>query len=193
MMGKHMFQQVQLSISITILSLLVMATSAVAQDSDTAVEEGKQVTFTYDLKTGGEIIESNGVDNPVVYTQGGGMILPALESEMVGMTAGDKKTVAIDAADAYGDIKPEAVQEIPIDQIPEDARVEGATLQAQGYPGPILVTEVKEDVVLLDFNHPLAGKDLVFDVTIIAVEDAPPVPAELPAIDIPEASVPAAE
>ena len=71
----------------------------------------------------------------------------------------------------------EAFQEVPLEQLPEDARVVGAMLQAQGFPGPLRVTEIKEDVAVLDFNHPLAGKGLSFDITIVAVEDAPPPPA----------------
>ena len=58
-------------------------------------------------------------------------------------------------------------------------RFVGAMLQAQGFPGPLRVAEVKENVAVLDFNHPLAGKDLSFDITIVAVEDAPPPPANL--------------
>jgi FKBP-type peptidyl-prolyl cis-trans isomerase 2 len=103
--------------------------------------------------------------------------LTALEAELEGLTAGDKKIVALDAVNGYGEINDEAFQEVPLEQIPEDARVVGAMLQAQGFPGPLRVAEIKDDVAILDFNHPLAGKDLSFDITIVAVENAPPAPA----------------
>ena len=64
--------------------------------------------------------------------------------------------------------------EIPIDRIPEDARVVGALLQSPDYPGPIRVSEVREEVVVLDLNHPMAGKDLTFDITIVEIADAAP-------------------
>jgi FKBP-type peptidyl-prolyl cis-trans isomerase 2 len=80
------------------------------------------------------------------------------------------------AENGYGEVNDEAFQEVPLEQLPEDARVVGAMLQAQGFPGPLRAAEIKEDVAVLDFNHPLAGKDLSFDITIVAVEDAPPAP-----------------
>jgi len=150
---------------------------ASAADSEAAVAAGKQVAFLYTLKSDGEVVESNTEETPVTYIQGGGQILPALEAELAGLKAGDEKTVALEAANAYGEVRDDAFQEVPLDQLPEDARTEGAVLQAQGYPGPIRVTEVKEEIAILDFNHPLAGKDLEFDVKILSVEDAPPPPA----------------
>jgi len=141
-----------------------------AQEEVPVVEEGKQVSFSYTLSTGGEEIESNKGKEPLVYVQGSGQILPALEAGLAGLAVGDTKTVEITAADAYGEINPEAIREVPIDNIPEDAREKGALLRAEGYDGPILITEVRDDVVVLDFNHPLAGKDLAFAVEILAID-----------------------
>lgn len=163
---------------LSLLGLMVLVTSPVMSQEDSAmVEEGKQVSFIYTLSIDGDVIESNTEREPLVYTQGSGQILTALEAELEGMTAGDKKTVALDAVNGYGEVNEQAFQEVPLEQLPEDARVVGAMLQAQGFPGPLRVAEIKEDVAILDFNHPLAGKDLSFDITIVAVEDAPPAPA----------------
>jgi FKBP-type peptidyl-prolyl cis-trans isomerase SlyD len=160
----------------------LVALHAGAQENLATIEDGKQVSFTYTLTSEGELIESNSEREPMVYVQGGGQILPALESELAGMSAGQKKVVNLAAADAYGEINEAAFQEIPLEQIPEDARVAGTLLQAQGFPGPIRVAEIKDDVAVLDFNHPLAGKDLTFDIVIVAVEAAPPDPvAPVPA------------
>lgn len=169
----------------TVASLFVLlavpALSALAQDSAETIAEGKQVSFNYTLTSEGEVIESNSGQEPMVYVQGGGRILPALETELEGMSAGEETTVSLAAADAYGEVRADAFQEIPLEQLPEDARVPGAMLQAQGFPGPIRVAEVKEEVAILDFNHPLAGKDITFDIVILAVENAPPPPAPAPA------------
>lgn len=149
-----------------------------AQEKTIVIEEGKQVSFNYTLSSGGEEIESNKGQEPLTYIQGGGQILPALEEGLVGLAVGDTKEVELSAANAYGETDPGALQEVPADQVPESARQVGAMLQAEGFPGPIRVTEVREDVVVLDFNHPLAGKDLVFSVEILAIEDAPNAPAQ---------------
>ena len=141
------------------------------------IEPGKLVSFTYTLSVDGEVMESNSGQEPLQYVQGGNQILPALEAELLGLAVNDTKVVNLAAANAYGDPDPSRVQEVPLEQIPESARVVGMLLQAEGIPGPIRVVEVKEEVVVLDANHPLAGKDLSFDVTITAIEDAPEEPA----------------
>ena len=162
---------------VSLLALVVLVTPPVMAKEDSAmVQDGKQVSFTYTLTIEDEIIESNTGREPLVYIQGSDQILTALEAELEGMTAGDQKTVDLDAANGYGEVNDEAFQEIPLEQLPEEARVVGAMLQAQGFPGPLRVSEIKEDVAILDFNHPLAGKDLSFDIIIVAVEDAPPMP-----------------
>ena len=152
------------------------APPAMSQEDAAMIEDGKQVSFTYTLTIEGELIESNTGREPLVYIQGGDQILTALEAELEGLTAGDKKTVNLDAANGYGEVNKEAFQEVPLEQLPEDARQVGAMLQAQDFPGPLRIAEINEDVAVLDFNHPLAGKDLSFDIIIVAVEDAPPAP-----------------
>jgi len=137
------------------------------------VEDGKLISMMYTLTVEGEVADSNAGGDPLQYVQGGGQILPKLEEQLAGLAVGDKKSVQLSAADGYGEITDEAYQEVPIDQIPEEARKVDAQLQSPDYPGPIRVKEVKEDVVILDFNHPLAGKELSFEVEIVGVEDAP--------------------
>lgn len=132
-------------------------------------EAGKQVTFHYTLTSGGEQLECSKGDDPLTFTLGGGEILPTLEAALQGLEAGDDKRVELSAADAYGEVNPDGFQEVEIDKIPEDARQVGAQLQAEGINNPIRVAEVRDDVIVLDFNHPMAGKDLVFDVEVVAV------------------------
>ncbi|UCG71388.1 MAG: FKBP-type peptidyl-prolyl cis-trans isomerase [Chromatiales bacterium] len=167
------------------VSLFVFATlvapQGMAQETPEMIAEGKQVSFTYTLTSEGDVVESNSGQEPMVYIQGGGQILPALEAELEGMSAGQEKSVSLTAANAYGEVRQDAFQEIPLDQLPEGARVQGAMLQAQGFPGPIRVSEIKEEVAVLDFNHPLAGKDITFDILIVGVEARPPAPSITPA------------
>ena len=81
----------------------------------------------------------------------------------------ERVKVKIEPDQAYGPIDPQKRQEIPLDKIPEDARKVGTLLSAQGFDGPIRVAEVRPDVVVLDFNHPLAGKALTFDVLVLSI------------------------
>ncbi len=137
------------------------------------IEDGKQVSIMYTLTVEGDVVDSNAGGEPLVYIQNGGQILPGLEAALAGLAVGDKKNVELAAADGYGEIDERAFQEVPLEQIPEEARKVDAQLQSPDYPGPIRVVEVKEEVVILDFNHPLAGKDLAFDVEIVAIANGP--------------------
>lgn len=122
----------------------------------------------------GTVVGTNADDEPMVYLQGGGQILPALEKALTGLAAGDQKSVKLSAEEGYGAVNPEAFREIDIAQIPEGARKVGALLFAgdaeEGSKQPIRVHEVREKTVVLDFNHPLAGKALNFDIKILSVE-----------------------
>jgi FKBP-type peptidyl-prolyl cis-trans isomerase 2 len=91
------------------------------------------------------------------------------------MKVGETKQVTVDPEQGYGPINPKAIQEVPIEKIPEEARKVGTQLQgkdAQGRMVQARVSEVKEQVVMLDYNHPLAGKKLFFDVTILDIQAA---------------------
>jgi FKBP-type peptidyl-prolyl cis-trans isomerase SlyD len=92
------------------------------------------------------------------------------------MKIGNRKHGSIKPEDAYGPVNKDAVSEIKKDQIPQDSLKVGAVLQGQNPDGQVIiarVVEIKEDTVLLDYNHPLAGKTLFFDVKILDVQDAP--------------------
>jgi FKBP-type peptidyl-prolyl cis-trans isomerase 2 len=165
----------------SLLSITILATApALALENSAVIEEGKLVSFTYKLSADGEVLEDNTDKEPLSYIQGDNQILPALEAELLGLSTGGEKVVNLTAADAYGEHSAERIQEVPLEQIPESARVVGTLLQSPSVPGPILVAEVREDIVVLDTNHPLAGKDLTFEITIVAIEDAP-----APATDVP--------
>jgi len=152
------------------LALALLPPIGFTQPEDTVISEGKTVGFEYTLSlSDGTVVESNVGGDAFTYTQGQGEILPALEQELLGLAIEDTKQVTLAPGDAYGEVNQEAFQEIPVDQIPEEARVVGTVLGAQGYDGPIRVHEVSEEFVILDFNNPLAGKTLTFDIRIVSL------------------------
>ena len=153
------------------LGVTLFSLSGTAQEEASVIGEGTTVGFEYTLSlSDGTVVESNVGGDAFSYTQGGGQILPALETALTGLAVEDTKQVTLEPGDAYGDVNPDAFQEIPIAQIPEDARVVGTILGAEGFDGPIRVHEVREDIVVLDFNNPLAGKTLTFDIRIVSLE-----------------------
>ncbi len=138
------------------------------------ITAGKQVSIEYTLTLDdGEVADTNVGADPLVFECGAGQIIPGLEKELEGLASGDEKQVTVDPEDAYGAIVEEAIADIPRENIPGEGLEVGAYLQAQGADGQILngmVKEIKDDNVIVDFNHPLAGKTLTFDVKVINVE-----------------------
>lgn len=107
---------------------------------------------------------------PLTVTLGQGQLIPGFEDGLIDMTVGEMKTIEIEPENAYGDINPQLMSEVALSQVPEGVK-EGDMLQGQNQFGPVnvVVKEVKESTVLLDMNHPLAGKKLVFDLEVVSV------------------------
>lgn len=147
--------------------------SAQAEGDQMIIEDGKKVSFDYTLTVDNEVVDSSKDRGPLEYTQGSGQIIPGLAKQMAGLKAGDERTLEVAPAEAYGEINPEAFKEVPKASLPEDLDPQpGIFLQMVGPGGqaiPVKISEVKDDVVVIDFNHPLAGKTLKFDVKIVAV------------------------
>lgn len=125
----------------------------------------------------GQIIDSSEDGDPLQFLQGFGQIIPGLEKALYGMAVGDNKKVVVAAADGYGEVDPEAFQSVPRAIFPEDLElVEGMGLrmrdQDSGQLVETYVAEVGPTEVLLDFNHPLAGEELTFDVEIADLRSA---------------------
>ncbi len=144
-----------------------------------SVEMNKVITFNYTLKDdNGTVLDSSENKEPLSFLSGTSTILPKLEETLNGMIIGSKKNVKLSAGDAYGDYKEEAVQKVKKEQFPKEAQLTvGASYVANSPDGkqmPFVITEVKEDDVTVDFNHPLAGKDLEFDVELVDKRDATP-------------------
>ena len=139
-----------------------------------AIENGKKVTFHYTLTVDDQVVQSSEGQNPLAYTHGSGGIIPGLASEMEGLNEGDEKTVLVAAENAYGPLNPEAFKEIPRSSLPAELEPKkDMVLKANSPDGQeilVRISDVKEDAIVIDLNHPLAGKDLKFDVKVVSVE-----------------------
>ncbi|HXS56617.1 MAG TPA: peptidylprolyl isomerase [Hanamia sp.] len=124
--------------------------------------------------TNGEQFDSSEGREPLAFTVGAGQMIKGFDDAIPGMEVGEKKTINIPAKDAYGEKNADAIIEFPKSNIPEDMQLEpGMRLQLQnqaGQPIPVVVSEVKDDVVVLDANHELAGKELVFDIELVNID-----------------------
>jgi len=140
------------------------------------VQAGDVVKVHYTGKlTNGEQFDSSLDKEPLEFTVGAGQMIKGFDDAMPGMVVGDKKTVNIQPSDGYGEILDDAVIEFAKENIPGDLLlVTGMQLtltNQDGHPVPVIVKEIKEDIVLLDTNHFLAGEELVFDIELVAIED----------------------
>jgi FKBP-type peptidyl-prolyl cis-trans isomerase SlyD len=160
------------------------ATTEKATD-DRVVKDGLMISLEYTLKSpDGKVLESSTGREPLKYIHGQKMMIPGLERELTGMKIGAVKHVTVKPEDGYGKINPKAVQEVPKENVPANGLKVGAVLAARSPEGmvmPMTVKEIKEKTVVMDMNHPMAGKTLVFDVKVVDIQPAPkPAPAQPP-------------
>ena len=138
------------------------------------VKDGNVVRVHYTGKlTDGEQFDSSKGRDPLEFTVGAGQMIKGFDDAMPGMTVGEKKTINILPEDAYGVKDEQAVIEFPKENIPKDMKLDvGMQLQLRnerGQPFPVTVAEIKEDTIMLDTNHALAGKELVFDIELMEI------------------------
>ena len=137
------------------------------------IRDGSVVRFEYTLSgENGEVIQSNKGKDPVTYTHGQHEVIPGLEKGLSGMEVNEEKSIRLQPEQAYGPVDPKGFKEIPKTEIPAAALKVGTPLSAPGPEGEdviIRVREVKQKTVILDFNHPLAGKTLNFDVKVVDI------------------------
>ena len=140
------------------------------------VEDGQVVSMDYVLHVDGELIDASEKGAPLQFIQGEGLIITGLEDALYGMKIGDNKKVVVTPEDAYGEINEDYFMDLSRDEFPEDIPLEpGVELQLRNEEGemmPARIDSLDGDLVRLDFNHPLAGKELHFDVTIVGLRVA---------------------
>ena len=138
------------------------------------VKAGDMVKVHYTGKLiNGEQFDSSVGREPLEFTVGAGQMIKGFDEALPGMIVGEKKTIKIQPDDAYGQRSEEAIIPFPMENVPEGMKLEAGmmlTLSNQaGQPVPVVVLEVTEDVVMLDANHFLAGKELVFDIELVEI------------------------
>ena len=147
------------------------------------VTNGQNVSVHYvgTLSDGTEFDNSRTRGETLNFQLGSGQLLPGFNDGVVGMSVGETKTITLTADEAYGQPQEEAIQDVPRAAFSEDFEFEvGGTVQGSGPAGQFIakVQAVNEQVVTLDLNHPLAGKDLTFEVELVSADDAPEASAE---------------
>jgi len=137
------------------------------------VTEGKLIKVSYTLKVNGDVIDSTNEGEPFEFRVGSSQVIPGFEKALIGMKAGEKKLFEVTPDEGYGQENPEGIHEVSKDELPPDIKPEvGMTLYARepnGQTIPVRISEVKEDAVVVNFNHPLAGKNLNYEVEIIEI------------------------
>ena len=143
------------------------------------VKTGDKVKVHYHGKLpNGETFDSSEGRAPLEFEVGSGMVIKGFDDGVTGMSVGEKKTLNIPYDEAYGPRNPEMIVEFPKERFPQDMELElGLQLMMNNGAGqqfPVVVTQIKEDVVLLDANHPLAGQDLIFDIELVDIVGGSP-------------------
>jgi FKBP-type peptidyl-prolyl cis-trans isomerase SlpA len=139
------------------------------------VKENDTVKVNYTGKlSDGQVFDSSEGKEPIEFTLGEGRLIPGFEKGLLDMKLNEKKTIEIAKADAYGDVNKDLIQEIKKAQLPQDMEPEvGMGLISKTPDGQeinLVVVEVKEDSVVIDGNHPLAGRDLIFDLEVVEIK-----------------------
>lgn len=152
------------------------ASQAVTLKPAGMIQEGSIVSIEYTLTDdAGGVIDSNVGKEPLTYRQGAGQIVPGLERELLGLKVGDQKKIQVKPEDGYGMRDEKAFRELPKDRLPAEAQRVGAVLMSKTPDGGVMtlrVHQVKDKTVVVDLNHPLAGKTLNFEVTVKSIQSA---------------------
>jgi FKBP-type peptidyl-prolyl cis-trans isomerase SlyD len=146
------------------------------KEQPTLIADDVVVSLDYTLTVDNEVVDTSEGTEPIEFLQGQGNIIPGLEQALYDMAAGEKKDIVISAADGYGEIDPDAFAEVPRKEFPPQIPMKvGIELQLKDESGDIMdarIDTVNENTVRLDFNHPLAGKQLNFSVQVVSLRQA---------------------
>tara|TARA_B110000046_G_scaffold185756_1_gene229096 strand:- start:10772 stop:11218 length:447 start_codon:yes stop_codon:yes gene_type:complete len=141
------------------------------------VKENNTVKVNYTGKlSDGQIFDSSEGREPIEFTLGQGQLIPGFEKGLIDMKLNEKKTITIPKEEAYGDVNKDLIQEVKKTELPQDMAPEvGMGLVSKSPDGQemnLMVVEVREETIVIDGNHPLAGKELVFDLEVLAITEA---------------------
>ncbi len=141
-----------------------------------AVQSGDTIKIHYHGRlTDGTTFDSSEGRSPLEFTVGSGSVIKGFDDGVKGMSVGEKKTIEIPFAEAYGSEDPSMIVEFPVDRLPDDLKPEiGMQLNMNNNSGqefPVVITGITEKNIILNANHPLAGKDLIFDLELVEIVD----------------------
>jgi len=162
-------------VSLIVSALLVSALNIpgiLQAEAQNGIIDGNTVKMHYTLTVDNKVVDDTREGDPLSFIQGEHMILPSLENKLVGLKEGDKHTFIIGPDEGFGAVNEEAIIEVPIDRLPDEGLAVGAILTTTGpnnQPLNAVISDIRENSAILDFNHPLAGKNLSFEVEIIEV------------------------
>ncbi|MBU0635309.1 MAG: FKBP-type peptidyl-prolyl cis-trans isomerase [Candidatus Omnitrophica bacterium] len=153
------------------------ATGALAKkerEEKVVIAAGKTVRFDYVLTVDGERIESSDKGGALEYVHGQRQIIPGLEKNMEGLFVGDTKKILVPAKEAYGEVNPDSFLKVSKTELPANIPLKPGQILSmrtpEGKDFQVIIDEVLESEVVMNFNHPLAGKDLDFEVTIVEIK-----------------------
>lgn len=136
------------------------------------------VKLKYSVSVAGQVVESSADDNPIQFIQGRGDVIPGLENALYGLSVGDQKEFNVAPEDGYGEVDPDAIAKIPKAEFPPEIPLQpGVELRLKDEQGDELeaqIVAVEDEIVRLNFNHPLAGKELLFAIQVIDLRKATP-------------------
>ena len=140
------------------------------------IEQGSIVSVHYTGKfTDGNVFDTSEGRGPLRFRVGSGQLIPGFEMAIIGKEVGDKVTTNIAPEEGYGLVREDLIVNVPLDKMPGQVEV-GQSLEAQGDNGQsaqVFVKEINEDHVVIDANHPLAGKELIFEIEVLTIEAEP--------------------
>ncbi len=146
-------------------------------EEEITISSGNEISIEYTLRLEDKsVVDTNVGSEPLTYVHGSHRIVRGLENGLEGLKIGDTKEVAVQPEEGYGAVNPDAFREVDKEQIPPEALEVGAKLQSRDAAGrsiEVRVAEVKDNTVVLDFNHPLAGKTLYFDIKVLDIKKPP--------------------
>lgn len=138
-----------------------------------AIQDGSKVSIHYTLTVEGEVVDTSQGNPPLEYVHGQGQIIPGLEEALIGLKSGDKKNAVVIPEKGYGPRFDQAVQKVPSASFPQKDSLKIGDMvsgEVSGKPFQAKILEVTDADVTLDMNHPLAGKELHFEVEVVSVE-----------------------
>ena len=156
-----------------LIALTFLTPHAFPEESPAVIENGKSVKLNYTLTVDGKVIDSSEGKAPMTFVFGQNRLVPGLEKGILGLKRGDKKSLTLPPEEAYGPANPQAIVEAPKASFQAKDIQPGMAFSAsgaQGEPMTGVVKELRGDMVVLDFNHPLAGKTLLFDIEVLEVK-----------------------